>query len=100
MVLADSQGMTYDFFSYTGKINLMNSPLVPDLKDSSYAVIQLMQTIPSRKNHLLFFDNWFTSLPLMRHLATRQIWCCGTVRTPRLTGLKLTKASEKDLMKK
>ena len=32
MVLANSQGMTYDFFLYTGKINPMNNPLVPDLE--------------------------------------------------------------------
>ena len=62
MVLADSQDMTCDFFPYTGKINSVDNPLVPDLKASSNAVLQLAQTIPSGKNHLLFFDNLFTFL--------------------------------------
>lgn len=99
-VLADSQGMTYDFKPYTGKIEPVNDPEVPDLKASSNAVLHLAQTIPPYNNHLLYFDNWFTSLPLMQHLATRNIWCCGTVRVPRIPGIIKGKEADKVLIKK
>lgn len=78
----------------------MNDPTVPDLGASSNIVLQLSQIIPSNCNHYLFFDNWFTSLPLLRHLATRKIWCCGTVRQARLPGIKKGKHDERELMKK
>lgn len=86
-VLADHKGFVYDFFPYTGKINPVDNPNVPDLKPSANAVLQLAESIPSFKNHKLFFDNWFTSLDLIEHLATRGIWCCGTVQPQRLHNL-------------
>ena len=36
----------------------------------------------------------------MNHLATRGIWCCGTVRVPRIPGIKKTKDDDKNLIKK
>ncbi|KAK8388240.1 hypothetical protein O3P69_020256 [Scylla paramamosain] len=39
------------------------------------------------KNHKLYFDNWFTSVPLIEHVASRGIWCSGTVQARRLKGL-------------
>ena len=100
LVLCDSSGVCHDFFPYTGKIDPVDNPEVPNLGASSNCVLRLAQTIPSGKNHLLYFDNWFTSLPLLQFLTTKQIYCCGTVRTPRLTGLKLAKDSDKQLMRK
>ncbi|KAK3886696.1 hypothetical protein Pcinc_009162 [Petrolisthes cinctipes] len=35
-----------------------------------------------------------------RHLAHRDIWCCGTVRQARMSGIKKGMADEKQLMKK
>ncbi|XP_068215341.1 uncharacterized protein [Palaemon carinicauda] len=100
MVLADSQGMTYDFMPYTGKIDPVDDQNVPDLGASANNVLHLAQVIPANCNHLLFFNNWFTSVPLMQHLSTRGIWCCGTVRVPRLPGIKNSKDAEKALMNK
>ena len=99
-VLAGSDGMMHDFFPYTGKIEPVADSNVPDLKASSNAVLHLAQTIPARQNHVLFFDNWFTSLGLIDHLASREIWSCGTIRTARLQGLSKDKQSDKELMKK
>ena len=99
-VLADSKGMTHDFLPYTGKIEPVNNENIPDLKASANSVLHLAQSIPNNHNHFLYFDNWFTSIPLMRHLATRGIWCCGTVRVNRIPGRKKGKAHDKDLMKK
>ena len=89
----------YDFMPYTGKIEPVSNPSVPDLKASSNAVLHLAQTIPLHRNHLLFFDNWFTSLPLLDYLASTGIWCCGTIRTPRLAGLSKEKQADKELQK-
>ena len=74
-VLADSKGMTYDFLPYTGKIEPVNDKNIPDLKATANSELHLAQSIPNNHNHFLYFDNWFTSIPLMRHLATRGIWC-------------------------
>ena len=70
-VLADSKGMTYDFLPYTGKIEPVNDENIPNLKATANSVLHLAQSIPNNHNHLLYFDNWFTSIPLMRHFATR-----------------------------
>ena len=99
-VLTDSKGMTYDFLPYTGKIEPVKDENIPDLKASANSVLHLAQSIPNNHYHFLYFDNWFTSIPLMRHLATRRIWCCGTVRVNRIPGMKKGKAHDKDLMKK
>ena len=71
---------------------------IPDLGASSNIVLHLAETIPNHRNHLLYYDNWFTSIPLVNHLAGRGIWSCGTVRACRLPGLKLT--SDSDMKKK
>ncbi|XP_037773143.1 piggyBac transposable element-derived protein 3-like [Penaeus monodon] len=94
-VLADDMGMVYDFMPYVGKIEPVNNPIVPDLKPSANSVLHLAESIPPFKNHKLYFDNWFTSLPLIDHLASRGIWCSGTVQQNRLQSL--TFKSDKQL---
>ena len=99
-VFADDKGMMFDFYPYGGKIESVDIRSVPDLKASANSVLHLAQTIPSGVNHLLFFDNWFTSLALMDHLASRGIFCCGTVRPPRLQGLSNDMKCQKTITKK
>ncbi|XP_050714265.1 piggyBac transposable element-derived protein 3-like isoform X2 [Eriocheir sinensis] len=97
-VLADSGGLIHDFIPYTGSIQPLNKKGIPDLGASSNIVLHLAETIRNNSNHVLYFDNWFTSAPLVKHLADRGIWCCGTVRPCRLPGLKLS--SDADMKKK
>lgn len=52
--LAGKDGMTHDFIPYTGKINPVNDPTVPDLGPSSNVVLHLCQIIPSDCNHYCF----------------------------------------------
>ena len=59
--------------------------------------MHLAESIPYR-NHKLYVDNWFTSISLFKHLATRGIWCSGTVQPNRLYGLCF-KANKLLLMK-
>ena len=61
-VLCNNSGIIYDFEVYSGKVE---PPANIDLGASSNVVLRLSKTTPVGKKHLLFFDNWFTSLPLM-----------------------------------
>lgn len=85
--LADDMGMVYDFIPYTGKILPVNTPGVPDLNPSFNSVLHLAESIPPLKNHKLYFDISFTSLPLLAHLATLGIWYSRTVQHNRVRGL-------------
>ena len=87
-ILADHKGMVYDFVPFEGKIPAVSRDGIPDLGPSSNAVLLLAESIPENKNHKLYIDNWFTSLPLISHLATRGIWICGTVQARRLPSLE------------
>lgn len=93
--LCGADGFMYDFEVYTGKILLV--PGEPDLGASSNIVLDLVKSVPTGINHLLYFDNWFTSLPLMTTLAKKQILCLGTVRVNRLPGISFH--NDKDLLK-
>ena len=98
-VLASHKSFMYDFIPYIGKILPVEDSAVPNIGASSNIVLHLAQNIPAGRNHLLFFDNWFTSLPLLQHLASRAIWCCGTVRLPRLAGLPSSMKDDKKLVR-
>ena len=93
-VLCDTAGVVYDFIIYTGHITLVDNPDVPDLGASSNSVSHLAQSIPPHRNHKLFLDNWFTSLPLVTYLAKQGMWCCGTVQSKRLPGLQFKSDTE------
>ncbi|XP_050688459.1 piggyBac transposable element-derived protein 3-like isoform X2 [Eriocheir sinensis] len=86
-VLADCMGMVYDFIPYTGKTEPVNNPNVPDLQGNSNSVLHLAECIPPFKNHKLYFDDQFTSLPLLDHLASRGIWCTGAIKENRIPNL-------------
>ena len=95
-VLSDVKGIVYNFEFYTGKIGLPDSGV--DIGASSNIVLRLSQVIPEHKNHILYFDNWFTSLPLVNELSKIKIYCLGTVRANRLHGCTLV--PDKELMKR
>ncbi len=96
--LCDSSGIQHDFEVYTGKI--LPVPGEPDLGASSNIVLHLAKTIPEGMNHLLYFDNWFTSIPLVTHLAKKDIHCLGTVRINRVPGISSHISSDKELLKR
>ena len=60
--LCGEDGIMYGFVIYKGKIEPLSDE--PDLGASSNIVVNLARTIPNDLNHLLYFDRWFTSLPL------------------------------------
>ena len=95
-VLADSGGVIHDIYPYCGKIPPVHRDDVPDLGASSNIVLHLAESIPYNRNHKLYFDNWFSSLPLMDYLASHKVWCCGTIRTNRIPSLKIKENKTKE----
>lgn len=91
-VLAGQDGLVYDFHLYQGKSTF------PDygLGVSGNSVVHLCQTIP--QDSTLYFDRWFTSVPLLETLLRKKIFATGTImknRIPKTADL----ASDKELAK-
>ena len=59
---------------YTGKEGPAAS------KDLAMCVVLNLTEPYARKGYWLFFDNWYTSVPLFLELERRSILACGTVR--------------------
>ena len=96
--LCDTAGMLYDFDVPIGRIQPV--PGEPDLGASSNTVLHLARSIPEGKNQLLYFDNWFSSIPLAVHLAKKNIYYLGTIRINGVPGISSIITSDKKLLKK
>ena len=94
-ILTSVDGVIHNMEFYSGAILPVQGK--PDLKASSNIVLRLVQPIPTGLWHKLFFDNWFTGLPLMAVLWEDQIAAVGTVRSDRLLGCGPTLPSEKQM---
>ena len=91
-VLAGTNGYGYDFEIYAGAgAEIENKE--PDLGASANIVVRLARSIPPNLNHKLFFDNYYTSIPLLIYLDKRNIQCLGTVRRNRIINNPLTEES-------
>nr|CAH7720594.1 unnamed protein product [Callosobruchus chinensis] len=95
-VLSGVSGFSYDFDFYGGPTVLQDEQ--PDLGASSNVVLKLSETIPKNLNYKLFFDNWFTSIPLQIYLTKNGILPLGTVRANRVPDYHFPK--ESDMKKK
>ncbi|XP_033911326.3 piggyBac transposable element-derived protein 2-like [Acipenser ruthenus] len=83
LVLAGSDGVPHNLEIYTGRV--VQPPELADVGASGNVVLRLAQPIPKQENYKLFFDNWFTSVPLVLTLAQQGIHCTGN----RLPGVNL-----------
>uniref|UniRef100_A0A8C3A2I5 PiggyBac transposable element-derived protein domain-containing protein n=1 Tax=Cyclopterus lumpus TaxID=8103 RepID=A0A8C3A2I5_CYCLU len=92
LVLAGSDGVPHNFEIYTGRV--VQPPELADIGASGNVVLRLAQPIPKHENYKLFFDNWFTSVPLVLTLAQQGIHSIGTVRCNRLPGVSLMSDAE------
>lgn len=81
--LCGRSGLLYDFAVYQGE-NTIPSELKKDYGLCSGVVLHLSKRIPSGCNYQLYFDNYFTSVPLLRKLRHEKILAAGTVRKNRL----------------
>ncbi|KAK9704002.1 Transposase IS4 [Popillia japonica] len=95
-VLCDSNGFAYRFEIYNGAGDNIILPGIPDIGATSNVIICLSQIIPNFMHHILYFDNFYTSLPLLVDLRARGIYSLGTVRAKRIPGCKLPTDDEID----
>ncbi|KAK2701890.1 hypothetical protein QYM36_019488 [Artemia franciscana] len=51
--------------------------------------LRLAEAFPRNENFMLFFDNYYTSIPLIRELLLLGIYSAGTVRVNRLKGCSI-----------
>ena len=88
-----ASGIIYDFEIYMGKSNkkATNLGITRDL------VMRLCENITKNKNYKVFFDNFFTSLPLLKHLKQEGILALGTIRNNRMCGAQKSLESDKVL---
>ena len=90
---AGVSGIMYDFEIYTGK----DMKLEGDLGTSGNIVLRLTKDIEGNRDHKVYFDNWFSSVELVKTLKDRGIRAVGTIRKNRFAGCKL--ASDKEMKK-
>ena len=88
-------GLVYDFEVYSGKCN--DKEEMPELLMAGNVVRRLCDTLPHNMNHKIYFDNYFSSLPLLQHLTKKKIWVVATVRKDRMKGAQHHLQSEKEL---
>lgn len=88
-VSCDSQGYAYRFEIYNGASDNVILPGAPDLGSTSNVVVRLSQTVPDFVHHIIYFDNFYTSLPLLVYLRARGIYSLGTMRVNRIPNCKL-----------
>lgn len=76
-VRASSSGYVDQFQFYTGKV--ADSP---EKQLGARVVTDLTRSLVG-KFHKVYFDNFFTSLPLLRKLKKEHVYACGTIRKNR-----------------
>jgi hypothetical protein len=64
---------------------------------STNVVVMLSRNIPKHKNHRVYFDNYYTTIPLITYLVSQRIYCLGTVRRNRILNCRFI--SEKNINK-
>lgn len=95
-VLCDTSGYAHKFEIYTGMKETI-LPEEPDLQASANIVVRLVREVPRFKNYILYFDNYYTSIPLILYLRSQGILSVGTIRRNRIKNCKFP--DEKTMMK-
>lgn len=90
-VLAGVSGMVYDFLVYTGKSTFgAEQGPAKELGLGASVVVELCKTINNPMECVVYFDNFFTTLPLIVHLnESLGLRSLGTIRKNRLKGCHL-----------
>lgn len=75
--LVDKKGYLWNFDMYVGKVGDTVQ------KDLGGSVVKNLSLPIQNKNHCLYMDNYFTSVPLLNYLKIKGIHACGTVNSSR-----------------
>lgn len=81
-VLCGKSGIPYDFFIYQGTTTELQQTDLKNFGFCATSVLHLANRLESR-GHKLFFDNYFSSYPLLEILKKRGINAGGTIRLDR-----------------
>ena len=76
MVRAGQSGMIYDFFMYGGKHSASAEQC-----GAERSVLRLVEELPKCKNFRVYFDNWFSTLPLLTKLHSFGILATATFKS-------------------
>ncbi|XP_054708299.1 piggyBac transposable element-derived protein 3-like [Uloborus diversus] len=82
--LASSDGYVFNFDIYTGKSTTANSSEYEKFGLGGSVVMNLLKVIETPINHDIYFDNFFTSFPLLCHLKYLGFNATGTMRKNRI----------------
>lgn len=83
-VLCGVSGYGYNFEIYTGNENKESQrfPKEPDFGATGNVVVRMSRKIPPNAHHKLFYDNYYTSLPVMIYLQKKKTNpCCWYFQT-------------------
>ncbi|CAG4958731.1 unnamed protein product [Colias eurytheme] len=96
MVKRNCNESKFKLFGKEADDRLPNEPYVGVVGQT---VLNLLRIVPRQQNHIVYFDNFYTSLPLMCVLAKEGIHSLGTIQRNRL-GKSCKLPSKQDVMKK
>lgn len=101
-ILSGTSGFCYKFEIYTGTDNDSNKRYCgePDLGASANVVIRLSREIENNQNYKVYFDNYYTTIPLINYLAKRGIHSLGTARRNRIPSCKVPKDTDAKAIKR
>ncbi|KAL1486515.1 hypothetical protein MTO96_046927 [Rhipicephalus appendiculatus] len=97
-MLCGASGIIYDFLIYQGSTTCLNPDQKKEFGVTGALVLHFTSRIPDGLGHKMFFDNFFTYLPVIRELDKKKIYAVGTIRINRTQKCPLK--SEKELKKR
>ena len=90
-MLCSSNEYPYNLEIYCGKDESRTNPL------GTHVVEKMLSPVTNPSQHVVFFDNFFTSHTLLTNLAGENVWACGAIRDNRTNHCPLI--SKKDYEK-
>ena len=84
MVRAGQSGMIYEVFLNVGKHSAGNKKT-----GALESVLRFVEQLSKNQNYRLFFDNWFSTFPLLINLYSMGIFATATSRSNRIAGFPL-----------
>ena len=91
-------GMLYNFEIYCGRN--ANASLPSHLGVTGDLVMRICQNLPHQQQYKVFFDNYFTSIPLLLEFRENGILALSTIRQNKMIGAQKLFQSDKELKKK
>lgn len=98
-VLSDTMGYVHNFEIYTGAAEEY-LPGEPNLGAAGNIVMRLCRILPSDKNYRLYYDNYYSGIPLAVYLYQKSVHILGTINQNRIPDRFFTSKRRDDGQKK